>query len=195
MSNDSKDILPCDPPSPDELQELIDALKTACSDVASARDLMTAQCQAEVNRFRDEAERTRNSFITTSDEQMRNMLRDADAKVQRLAGLEQQAEALLERLNNKLSEANNLRSRVEAQFDEITSVIRTARTDREEWKEQTRRKDEKNEAALRELRGALAAEKGRRSELEASNKQMQQVIGALGQRLDVQENKKLFGVF
>ena len=195
MSSDSAEALGADPPSPEGLQELIDALKTACREVAAARRQVEADSKAQVEQLRADAAHSIASTKATAEGHLRDLRVAVETATRKLADLEQRAAELAERLKRELTESQNARSRVDAGVDAISSAIRQVRTDRETWEAQGRAAEARNEAAVQELRRALADEKARVTALEAANKRLLEAHSTLEERLTALEKKKVFGLF
>lgn len=195
MSSDTAGALGVDPPSPEGLQALVDALKTACGEVAAARLQMEDESKAQVEKLRIEATRSVASAKATAEAQQRDLHVTVEAATRRLADFELRAADLAERLKGELAEAQTARGRVDAGVEEIFSAVRLVRADRETWEAQGRAAEARNEAALQELRRALADEKARVTALEAANKRLLEAHATLEERLAVLEKKKVFGLF
>lgn len=195
MSSDSAGALGADLPSPEGLQELIDALKTACSEVAAARHQVEADCKGQVEQVRAEAGRSIASAQAAAEGHQRDLRGALETATRKLAELEQRAANLAERLMGELAESQNARGRVDAGVEAISSAIRQVRADRETWEAQGRAAEARNEAAVQELRRALADEKARVTALEAANKRLEEAHATLEERLAALEKKKVFGLF
>ena len=195
MSSDSAGAPGADLPSPEGLQELIDALKTACNEVAAARHQVEAECKGQVEDVRVEVGRALASAQAAAVAHQRDLRVAVETATRKLADLEQRAANLAERLKGELTESQNARGRVEAGIEAISSAIRQVRADRETWEAQGRAAEARNEAAVQELRRALADEKARVTALEAANKRLVEAHATLEERLAVLEKKKVFGLF
>ena len=118
-----------------------------------------------------------------------------ETATRKLADLQQRAADLAERLKGELTESQNARGRVDAGVEAISSAIRQVRADREMWEAQGRAAEARNEAAVQELRRALADDRARVAALEAANKRLLEAHATLEERLAVLEKKKVFGLF
>ncbi len=107
----------------------------------------------------------------------------------------QRAADLAERLKGELTESQNARGRADAGVEAISSAIRQVRADRELWEAQGRAAEARNDAAVQDLRRALADEQARVTALEAANKRLLESQQALEERLTTLEKKKVFGIF
>ena len=195
MSRDSAGALGADPPSPEGLQELVDALKTACNEVAAARRQLEDDSKAQVEQLRIDAGRSIASTKATAEGHQRDLRIAVETATRKLADLDQRALVLAERLKGELAEVQTARGRVEAGVEEISSAIRLIRADRETWEAQGRAAKARNEAAVQELRRALADENARVTALKAANKRLVAAHATLEKRLAVLEKKKVFGLF
>jgi DNA repair exonuclease SbcCD ATPase subunit len=195
MSSDSTNAFGVAPPSPEGLQELIDALKAACREVAAARQQMDADAKAHADQLRADAARSIASSQSAAEGHHRDLRIALEAATRRLADLEQRASDLAERLKGELAEVQSARGRVDAGVEAISSTIRQVRADRETWEAQGRAAEARNDAAVQELRRALADERARVTALEASNKRLSDAHATLEERLAVLEKKKVFGLF
>ena len=195
MSSDSTGALGADPPSPEGLQELIEALKTACSEVVAARRQVEDDGKAQVERLRVDAERSSATARATSEGHQRDLRVTVETATHKLADLQQRAADVAERLKGELTESQNARGRVDAGVEAISSAIRQVRADREMWEAQGRAAEARNDAAVQELRRELADEQARVAALEAANKRLLESQEALEERLTTLEKKKVFGIF
>jgi chromosome segregation ATPase len=175
MSSNSADALGPDPPSPESLHELIDALKTACGDVVAARRQVASDCKSQVEELRDDAERIIASAKDEAEGHLRAILVAIETATRKLADLDQRASVLEEKLNGELAET------------EI--AVRHLREARKRW-------EAESDPALQELVHALADEKARVNALEAANERLLAAQASLDERLAVVEKKKkIFGLF
>lgn len=195
MSSDSAGALGAEPPSPKGLQELIDALKTACSEVVAARRQVEDDCKAQVEQFRVDAGRSIASAHAAAEGHQRDLRLAVETASARFDNLEERAGALAERLKGDLAESKNARSRVQVGLDAIASAMQQIRVDRETWDARGRAAEARHEAAVQQLRLALAAERARVTALEAANKRLLEAHSALEERLTKLEKKKVFGLF
>ncbi len=195
MSSDSAGAQGADLPSPEGLRELISALKTACNEVAAARIQVEADCKSQVAKVRAEAARSVASAQAAAEGHQRDLRVAVETATRKLADLEQQAANLAERLKGELAESQNARGRVNAGVEAISSAIRQVRADRETWEAEGRAAEARSEAAVEELRRALADEKARVTTLEAANKRLLEAHATLEERLAALEKKKIFGLF
>jgi len=195
MSSESAEALGAVPPSPEGLQELIDALTAASREVTAARRQVEGDYKAQVELLRADAGRTMASVQSAAEGHQRDLRVAVETAMRKLADLEQRAAGLAERLNGELAESKSARHRVDAGVDAISLAIRQIRADRETWEVQGRATEARSEAAVQELRRALAHERARVAALETENKQLLEAHEALGERLTVLEKKKVFGLF
>ncbi len=195
MSSDSAGALGADPPSPEGLQELIDALKTACGDVVLARRQLEDDRKAQVEQLCVDAERSIAAARATAEGHQRELRVAVETATRKLADLQQRAADLAERLKGELTESQNARGRADAGVEAISSAIRQVRADRELWEAQGRAAEARNDAAVQDLRRALADEQARVTALEAANKRLLESQQALEERLTTLEKKKVFGIF
>jgi chromosome segregation ATPase len=195
MSSDSAGALRAEPPSPEGLQELIDALKTACGDVVLARRQLEDDRKAQVEQLRVDAERSIAAARATAEGHQRELRVTVEAATRRLADLEQRAADLAEQLRGELSESQNARGRIDAGVEAISSAIRQVRADRSMWEAQGRAAEARNDAAVQELRRALADEQARVTALEAANKRLLEALEKLREQVHVFEKRKIFGLF
>lgn len=195
MSSDSAGALRAVPPSPEGLQELIDALKTACSEVIAARRQVEDDCKAQVEQLRVDAERSNATARAATEGHQRDLRVTVETATRRLADLQQRAADLAEQLKGELTESQNARGRVDAGVEAISSAIRQVRADREMWEAQGRAAEARNDAAVQELRRALADDQARVTALEAANKQLLEALEKLREQVNVVEKRKIFGLF
>ena len=195
MSSDSAGALRAVVPSPEGLQELIDALKIACGDVVLARRQLEDDRKAQVEQLRVDAERGIAAARATAEGHQRELRVTVETATRKLADLQQRAANLAERLQGELAESQNARGRVDAGVEAISSAIRQVRADREMWEAQGQAAEARNDAPVRELRRALADEQARVTALEAANKRLLEAHATLEERLAVLEKKKVLGIF
>ncbi len=195
MSSDSAEGVGAQPPSPEGLQELIDALKAACSEVATARDQLVSDAKTQAEQLRAEASRSIATAQAAAEGLQRDLRGAQGLTARRLTDFEQRAGDLTARLAGELSESQKARSRVEAGVEELSSALRQVRADRQTWEAQGRAAAAREGAALLELHQALLHEKARVTALEAANMRLLEAHATLEERLGMLERKKVFGLF
>lgn len=195
MSSDSAEAKVAQPPSPEVIQELIDALKEASLDVSEAKRRVEAEYAGHVERLAVDTQQGVAAARASIEAYKSDLDRAVEAATRKLEALEVRSAMLAAKLSRDLTDSESGRTRLEAALETITSTIRQVRADRDTWEAQTRAAEARNEAALQDLRMSLADEKLRNAALEAANRRQAEVNAAMEERLTALEKKKVFGLF
>ena len=183
------------PPSPEMLQELIDALTSASRDVSETRLRVETEYAGHVERLSAGAARGLAKAQASVDAYKRELNEAVEDATLKLTELEARSANLKSKLSHDLTTVEAVRERVEADLSTISETIRQVRADRDIWDSQAQAMEARHETALQGLRRSLAVERTRIDELEAANKLLSDMNTSLEERLTTLEKKKVFGLF
>ncbi len=195
MQSDPAEPQAVQPPSPEGLQELIDALRAASLGVSEAIRRVESKYKEHVDRLSAEAARGIEDARGSLDEYKRELNDAVSAATEKLTELETRSNTLASRLARDLASVEAAHARMEDGLGRISSTRRQVQAEREVWEAQARAAEARHEAAIQELRQALASEKTRIAALETANKRLVEANASLDERLAALEKKKLFGLF